>query len=196
MKKKITIATLVILGLFVSVNVIAQEQQLTKEEKKELKKQKKALRKAEREAYDKSMHELASKALKESNFVLEASTLYNKRGYSKQVSDHLNFISVSGDTAVLQLAFTGHGGYNGVGGITLNGRISDKEYSEDKHGNQYLTFNVMGSFILADVRISLSGGGNYADAQVDATTKSGKIKFRGQILPAELSTVYKSGIEY
>ena len=196
MKKRIGILMIVVLGLLLSVNASSQEVVVTKQEKKELRKQKKAARKAEKEMYDKSMHEVAFKALKDRDFVLEAHTLYNKRGYAKQVTDNLNFIAVEGDEAVLQLAFRGYGGPNGIGGITLSGRVSNIEYKTDKHGNQYLNFNVMGAVLHADVYITLYGSNNTAEAQVNAVTTSGKLKFRGEILPTELSSFYKSGLEY
>lgn len=196
MKTILTTAIIIALGLTNFSSSFAQEKQLSKEEKKELRKEKKAKRKAERKLYEEARHKEAYQALKDLDFVLEAHTLYNKRGYSKNVSDNLNFISVKGKKAVVQLAFNNHNGINGLGGITVSGKISNEEYIEDKNGNLLLTFNVMGSVLNAEVRISLGSSNNDADANVDATTKSGKIKFRGKLLPTDKSTIYKSGIEY
>ncbi|MPQ48415.1 DUF4251 domain-containing protein [Marinifilum sp. N1E240] len=196
MKTILTTAIIIALGLTNFSTSFAQEKQLSKEEKKELRKEKKAKRKAERKLYEEARHKEAYQALKDLDFVLEAHTLYNKRGYSKNVSDNLNFISVKGKKAVVQLAFNNHNGINGLGGITVSGKISNEEYIEDKNGNLLLTFNVMGSVLNAEVRISLGSSNNDADANVDATTKSGKIKFRGKLLPTDKSTIYKSGIEY
>eukprot|EP00764_Aduncisulcus_paluster_P010425 gnl/Carplike_NY0171/3628_a4902_358.p1 GENE.gnl/Carplike_NY0171/3628_a4902_358~~gnl/Carplike_NY0171/3628_a4902_358.p1 ORF type:complete len:197 (-),score=19.66 gnl/Carplike_NY0171/3628_a4902_358:49-639(-) len=196
MKTILTTAIIIALGLTNFSSSFAQEKQLSKEEKKELRKEKKAKRKAERKLYEEARHKEAYQALKNLDFVLEAHTLYNKRGYSKNVSDNLNFISVKGKKAVVQLAFNNHNGINGLGGITVSGKISNEEYIEDKNGNLLLTFNVMGSVLNAEVRISLGSSNNDADANVDATTKSGKIKFRGKLLPTDKSTIYKSGIEY
>jgi len=196
MKTILTTAIIIALGLTNFSTSFAQEKQLSKEEKKELRKEKKAKRKAERKLYKEARHKEAYQALKDLDFVLEAHTLYNKRGYSKNVSDNLNFISVKGKKAVVQLAFNNHNGINGLGGITVSGKISNEEYIEDKNGNLLLTFNVMGSVLNAEVRISLGSSNNDADANVDATTKSGKIKFRGKLLPTDKSTIYKSGIEY
>jgi len=196
MKTILTTAIIIALGLTNFSSSFAQEKQLSKEEKKELRKEKKAKRKAERKLYKEARHKEAYQALKDLDFVLEAHTLYNKRGYSKNVSDNLNFISVKGKKAVVQLAFNNHNGINGLGGITVSGKISNEEYIEDKNGNLLLTFNVMGSVLNAEVRISLGSSNNDADANVDATTKSGKIKFRGKLLPTDKSTIYKSGIEY
>lgn len=190
-----TIALILVWGFISSFDSAANGKELTKQQKKELRKEKKILRKAENEKYNKMMHANACQALQDLDFVLEAHTLQGKRGNTINVSGNLNFISVDQENAVLQLAFKGYGGPNGLGGITLTGKISQKEYRTDKHGNKYLKFNVMGAVLNAEVRISLSASGNYADANVDAATTSGKIKFRGKLVPSNKSTTYKSGLD-
>lgn len=196
MKTILTSAIIIIIGVTNLSSGFAQEKQLNKKEKKELRKEKKIKRKAERKSYEEARHKEAYQALKNLDFVLEAHTLYNKRGYSKNVSDNLNFISVKNKKAVVQLAFNNLNDFNGLGGITVSGKISNEKYIEDKNGNQYLTFNVMGSVLNAEIRIILNNSSDNADANVDATTRSGKIKFRGKLIPTDKSSVYKSGIEY
>ena len=190
-----TFLVAIIFSITISVPTFAESRELSTKEKKEIRKERKAIRKAERKAFNKALHEAANKALNESDFVLQAHTLYSKRGYSKHVSDDLNFISVEGDKAVLQLAFKGYGGPNGLGGITLKGNVTKKKYSTDKHGNQYLNFYVMGAVLNAEVRIVLNGSDNNADAYVNATTSGGRIQFRGNLVPTANSRVYKSGLE-
>jgi len=197
MKTLLTLTFIIALGLTNYSSSFAQEKELSKEEKKELRKEKKTKRKAERKLYEEARHKEASQALKNFDFVLEAHTLYNKRGHSKTVSDNLNFISVKGKKAVVQLVLNDYkSGKNGLGGITISGKISSEKYTEDKNGNQFLSFKVMGPVLNAEVRISLGSSGNDADANVDATTRSNKIKFRGKLLPTDKSTIYQSGIEY
>lgn len=195
--KQYSFVTLMVLLISTTIPFVSlsQNKELTKQEKKEIRKEKKALRKAERKMYDKSIHELAYKALKDMDFVLQASSIQSKRGRIINVSDNLNFILVDNDKATLQLAFKGYGGPNGLGGITLNGRITNKVYTTDKHGNQRLSFNVMGAVLNAEVRINLNASGNYANAQVDAITTGSKIQFRGNLLPRNQSGIYKSGFD-
>ncbi|NOU60128.1 DUF4251 domain-containing protein [Marinifilum caeruleilacunae] len=194
-KNTVKIVSVVVLGLTISFSALADGKELTKQEKKELRKEKKAIRKAEREMYDKALHEQAYQALKDLDFVLEAHTVQGKRGKTINVSDNLNFISVEEDKATLQLAFRGYGGPNGLGGITLNGRISNKKYSTDKHGNKFLKFNVMGAALHAEVRIDLNASNNYANAYVEASTRSGKIQFHGRLVPKSETRTYKSGFD-
>lgn len=193
-RNTLTLVAILILGA-ISFSSFAEGKELSRQEKKELRKEKRAARKAEREMYDREMHKIAYQALKDLDFVLEANTLYGKRGKAIMVSDHLNFISVEKDKAVLQLAFMGYRGPNGLGGITLNGRVSNKEYSTDKHGNQILNFNVMGAALSAEVRITLNASDNTADAYVNANTSSGKIQFRGSLVPKADTRTYKSGFD-
>lgn len=195
-KTALTLVILIGFGIIYSNNALAQDNTVSKAEKKELKKEKRKKRKAERKLSEEFRHAEASKALKDYNFVLEANTLYTKKGRSIDVSNNLNFISINGDDAELQLAFRNFKGLNGLGGITLKGTISNKKYKIDKHGNESLSFSVMGPILLVEVRINLGAYDNYADAEVDATTRSRKLKFRGNLISSDKSKVYKSGIKY
>ena len=76
----------------------------------------------------------ALQALENLDFVLEADQLVFKRGMSVFVSTTTNFISVQNDKAVVQIApFNAGGGPNGVGGITVAGRIF---YFHNRAGHQ------------------------------------------------------------
>ena len=60
----------------------------------------------------------AVSALEKSNFVLEADQLLFKRGGTAFVSSNTNFVSLSDNRAIVQVAPFNGGGPNGVGGIT------------------------------------------------------------------------------
>lgn len=63
------------------------------------------------------------------------------------VNSNTNFVSVKGDKAVVQVAFNiPVGGPNGIGGVTVDGSVSDYEVKTDKrksftfdecNGNRY-----------------------------------------------------------
>ena len=61
----------------------------------------------------------AVSALEKSNFVLEADQLLFKRGGTAFVSSNTNFVSLSDNRAIVQVAPFNGGGLNGVGGITV-----------------------------------------------------------------------------
>lgn len=134
----------------------------------------------------------AIRSLEGLDFVLEADRLIFKRGETAFVTSNTNFVSLSDDRAVVQIApFNGGGGPNGVGGITVEGRASNIKLKTDKKGNSYLSMSVMGTGISATVDISLPKGGNRASVTVNPNFNSNRITLEGRLLPAELSTVFE-----
>lgn len=97
-------------------------------------------------------------ALEKSNFVLEADQLLFKRGGTAFVSSNTNFVSLSDNRAIVQVAPFNGGGPNGVGGITVEGSASNVKVQTDKKGNTTLSMNVMGTGISATVNIFYSKG--------------------------------------
>ena len=68
------------------------------------------------------------------SFVLEADALYD-RYMNRYNAVANNFVLIDGDQLVLQTSSPWGIGYNGLGGITLNGRITTYELTHDKDGN-------------------------------------------------------------
>ncbi|TKG88142.1 DUF4251 domain-containing protein [Puteibacter caeruleilacunae] len=172
------------------------DQKKNREQQKEERIKKRQERKAERAAYDREMNERALEALKNSDFVLEAHTVYNRWGDSFHVQDHLNFISLTEEEAVLQLAFCGYGGPNGLGGITIAGRPTKVEMKQDKKGNTRYKMVVMGPFLNVEVLLTLSGSSNRADAWVTHNTRGGRLHFSGYLKQTGDSDYYVSGLKY
>ena len=101
-------------------------------------------------------------------------------------------MSVCGDRAVVQVAFNvPWSGFNGMGGITVEGRISQYERKTDKRGNVYLTMGVLGNGISAQLFITLWAGGNKASVSVQQNFYSGRITLNGVMVPFEESEVFK-----
>ena len=72
----------------------------------------------------------AQKALNDSLFVVEAYAVTFKYGTRVQVNSTVNFVSMNGDRAVIQISPSSfHSGPNGVGGITVEGRASNVKKS-------------------------------------------------------------------
>ena len=67
----------------------------------------------------------AGDAIKNASFVLEADAVTFRRGTRVFVNSTTNFISVRGDRAVVQVSPSySYSGPNGVGGITVDGKVS------------------------------------------------------------------------
>ena len=82
--------------------------------------------------YAKALH-----ALETLNFVMEADQLVFKRGRTAFVTSATNFVSLSDDKAIVQVAPFNGGGPNGIGGITLEGRASNIRIKTDKKEIQH-----------------------------------------------------------
>ena len=118
-----------VIMLFAAVAAFAQDDGRRKMTRKE--------RKALQARVDSMLHARADSAMLDSAFVLEADEVMFKRGYTAHVTSSTNFVSVSGDKAVVQVAFNvPWSGFNGMGGITVEGRISQYERKTDKAGQK------------------------------------------------------------
>lgn len=133
----------------------------------------------------------ALQSLEKLEFVLEADKLVFKRGESALVNSTTNFVSLSDDRAVVQIAPFNGGGPNGVGGITLEGRASNIKIRTDRKGNTYFTMNVTGTGLSATVTFSLPKGSNNATVTVDPTFSGNRVTFYGRLLPTSRSKVYE-----
>ena len=107
------------------------------------------------------------------------------------VSSNTNFVSLSDNRAIVQVAPFNGGGLNGVGGITVEGSASNVKVQTDKKGNTTLSMNVMGTGISATVNIFLFKGSNYASVVISPNYNSNRITLRGRLVPKEYSTVFK-----
>ena len=151
-----------------------------------------------RSEQDRKLNELADSlagiqavaAVKNQDFVLEAQTVSFKNGASVFVSSNINFISVKGNRAVVQISPSNFAaGPNGVGGVTVDGMISGQEYKVGKRGYATYSFNVMGVGINAQVEIYLTPGTNQASATIYPNFNSNTVWLEGNIVPYDNSNV-------
>lgn len=111
-----------LLGLLIVVGLSAQNssdnRKLTRAERKEIKAQERAERK-----------EKIIAAIKDRQFVIEAYILEDRYGRFFQVSPVTNFVLVDSVEATIQFGLPGRiGGWNGLGGITDQGRVRNIEF--------------------------------------------------------------------
>lgn len=130
-------------------------------------------------------------SLEQPDFVLEANRLAFKRGETAYVTSHTNFVSLSDDKAVIQIAPFHGGGPNGVGGITLEGRASNIKLKTDKKGNVTFTMSVSGTGLSATVDISLPKNSFMASVTVNPNFHSNRVTLYGILLPSSRSDVFK-----
>ena len=181
MKKVIFLITALVIA---AVSGYAQDDNGRKPTKQE--------RKAQEARIDSMKSTMAEKAIEDSAFVLEADQVTFKRGYTAYVTSNTNFVAVCGGRASVQVAFNvPWPGFNGLGGITVDGYISRYEKTKDKKGNVYLKMGVNGRGISAQVFLTLWAGSNKATVSVQQNFYSGRITLDGEIVPIEYSGVFK-----
>lgn len=178
------IILMLVMTLFCGITAGAQ----TADGKELTKKERKALQ----AHIDSMLNQRAQTAIDDSMFVLEADEVVFKRGYTAQVTSNTNFVAVCGTNAVVQVAFNvPWSGFNGLGGITVEGTVSQYEKTVSKKGDTFLRMSVNGRGISAQVFITLIGGCNQASVTVQPNFNSRRITLNGVLLPAEDSQVFK-----
>ncbi|MDP4282232.1 MAG: DUF4251 domain-containing protein [Bacteroidota bacterium] len=177
---------LIIIALFLSTGINAQHTKLTKEQKQEVALKKKA----ERNAKIDSTYKETAKLLEGRRFILQADYLRNRSGYQRPSSQTLNFISIDSLAAVIQIGSNQAAGYNGVGGITNEGKVTNwKLDKNDKKKTFTLNFTVPTNFDVYDIVI-------YIDYEKRASAtitgmRAGRITYEGYLRALEDATIFK-----
>ncbi len=192
MKKVLFVAALLMVCFSVTMNA---------QTKKEERAAKRAALKKEREArraieaqMDSVAFLKAVNALKEGAFVLEATNVTFPNGLVRFVSSNTNYVQMDNGEGVVQTAFSNFAynpGPNGLGGVTVEGRISSPTLKEDKDGNVYYTYSIQGVAISATVSISLTAGTNNASAQISPNFNGNNMTMTGSLLPLAESDVFQ-----
>lgn len=158
--------------------------QLTRKEKKEAKK-----------AELMANFDVLNNLIEHKSFIITAYMLENKYGDRIQVTPVLNFIRVDSTMAVLQTGSNNGFIYNGVGGVTAEGRINGwKVIKNFKNLSYYIHFTVESNIGTYDVSMYVSSD-NVVRAEITGTTP-GNLVYDGRIEPLNNSTVFKGQTNY
>lgn len=181
-----TLLSLIIVSLFVLPS-FGQEQELSKKEQKKLMKQ----LKKEQEAEESAKRNLITGLMVENQrFVLEADRLTDSRGNTVNVASMINFIACDSVNGVIQIGSDLYIGGNGVGGVTVEGPISNYKFSyNEKKGTYQVSYNIRSVVGSYDVRVSVFGEGR-AEATVTSNWP-GRLTYSGYMVPPAQSKVYK-----
>lgn len=134
----------------------------------------------------------AAAAVKNQDFVLEADQVTFKNGNTVFVNSNTTFIYVKGNRAVVQISPSNFAaGPNGVGGVTVDGTITDMQRMVDKKGRVTVSFNVMGIGINAQIEVYMTPGTNQATATIYPNFNSNTVWMSGQIVPYENSDIFE-----
>lgn len=158
--------------------------ELTKEEKKA---QKEAARLV---AFNETNTLLASKA-----YVLEANYLSGRNGYRFIAVPSLNFIQVDSSQITIQIGSSNRLGYNGVGGVTLIGKMTSyKCEPNEKRKTFYLKISMLCSSGSYDIFMNVGSSG---DATATVTgLYPGAVIYEGNLVSRSKSRVFKGRTTY
>lgn len=134
-----------------------------------------------------------NQAIDSAHFVLTADRLTTRNGHVIYVTRTTNFIRVDGDRGTVQVAFTNAPflGPNGLGGITLNGNVSNYKVKRTKPGITMVSFNVIGIGISSEVTITVPDGGENSSVTINANTTPQRLTLSGDLLPLTPFAVYE-----
>ena len=132
----------------------------------------------------------ARAALRNQDFVLEADNVQFRNGNTVFVNSSTNFISVKGNRAVVQISPSNFSaGPNGVGGVTVDGMVTDQQVRTDSKGRITFSMNVMGIGINAQVEIYMYPDSNQASATVYPNFNANTVWIQGTLVPYENARV-------
>lgn len=179
-----TLIFTLLIGIFSASESFAQEEKLSRKEKKE---QAKKVRAEEQRV----LSLLIDSAITAQQFVLEADMLSDKRGNSVNVSSNINFVAIEGEGAFIQIGNNHTMGNNGVGGVSVEAKITKYEVKKNKkNGSLYITIYCSSSIGSFDIRIDCNNTGEHANATV-AGNWGGKVNYKGRLVSLRQSRVYK-----
>lgn len=123
-------------------------------------------------------------AIRNKDFVLQVDNVTFRSGNTVFVNSSTNFISVKGNRAVVQISPSNFAsGPNGVGGVTVDGGISNYQITTDRKGRVNLTYNVSGIGISAQVEVYIVPGSTYAQATIYPNFNSNTLWLSGTVVP-------------
>ena len=170
--------------IFLSGAAIAQEASSNKKAAKKA-------RKAEKNRIALDNSQKLKSIITTKKFVLEAQTLFDRTGTSYLLSPTTNFVGFDGENSTIQLSFNGLIGWNGIGGITIDGKIKKLEIKgKEDQSNFSINASVLnkgGGLVTMIFRVSSDG-----NARVDMSGSFGeRLSFQGRIVSLSETSVYK-----
>jgi hypothetical protein len=196
MKRSVIYIVSLLLFVGLSLPGISQTGSASRQDRKEQRQYEKEKRKEEQALWEEQRVEMTKKMVELQRFVLEANQLSDKYGQRVQVSSTINFIMIDSLQGTIQLGSAYNVGYNGVGGTTVDGRIT--KYVVNKTGRKNDSYSIHLNFISAvgtyDITLLVGASG-----QASATIRgnwSGQLSYHGDLIPLGMSRIYKGNPSY
>jgi hypothetical protein len=146
--------------------------------------------KAEKALQMEMAYRVTERMIDSTAFVLKAGFLSNRQGYRIMVEPLLNYIEVDSSQAVIQTGNASGIGYNGVGGLTVRGKITNWNVKKDlKHRSFMISMSVSSSLGFYDVFMHVNAVGKTSATLTGIT--SGALIFDGSLYPLKQSQTFE-----
>ena len=191
MKKLLLITTMLLLSI---TTTFAQTSKEARAAKREALKKEREARKTLEAQQDSIAYLKAVESLKSGTFVLEASNVTFPNGITRFVSNTTNYVQANDGNGIVQTAFTNFTyspGPNGLGGVTVEGKISGFQLRKDKDGNYFCNYNIQGIAVSATISITLTGGTNQASVIISPNFNNNNMTMTGNLYPLNESDVFQ-----
>lgn len=170
--------------------------QTARQERREAWKEARAQRRAEAKqleaVQDSAAFIKAVEALKAGNWVLETDNIMFRNGMLRYVSSNTNYVAVQNGEGTVQTAFNNFVySPNGLGGVTVQGDVSDQKISQDKDGNIFMNFSIFGGSISATLNLTLTGGTNEASIYISPNFNGNNLTMNGNLVPYNEATIFE-----
>lgn len=198
----------IIFGIFIAIVIATQNIGYSQDKKMTLKEKEDAWRaerlkkraKAQRMEFvnDSIQHVQAVIAIKNGSWALEASNVTFNNGATNFVTPSTNYVSINDGTGTIQTAFDNTNVYspNGLGGITLQGNITNEELGIDPEGNVHYNYLIQGSNVSATVNVVITANSNQATANINPNFSSRSMMMSGYIYPYNEAGVFEGTPDY
>jgi hypothetical protein len=146
--------------------------------------------KAEKAARIEKEYKATEKLIDSAAFVLTADFLSNQHGYRRIAEPLLNFIEVDSSQCIIQTGNSSGMGYNGVGGLTISGKINTWKVNKDPiHKTFMIRMSISSALGFYDVFMSVNASGK-AMATLSGITR-GQLIFEGSLCPLKESRTFE-----
>ena len=164
----------------------------TKAERKAQRKLEKALKKEARALALEENRERITDLIHNQTFVLEATAIIDRRQNRFEVSPTINFVKIDGEEGVVQFGFNHLVGYNGLGGLTLRGRLSSYEVnSENPKGPITLTAVLSSTGLIGAATLNMTIADNGLARATIIGSFGSRLTFVGGIYDLEETRAYQ-----
>lgn len=202
-RRVVIISGIVIATIITAQSVgYSQDKKMTMKEKEDAWRAERLKKRAKEERLefvnDSVQYAQAIVAIRNGSWALEASSIAFNNGNTDFVTPSTNYVSTNNGIGTIQTALDNTNIYspNGLGGVTLQGNVSNGQLTIDNQGNIYYNYILQGNNVSATVNIMIAANSNQATAYISPNFGSGNITMNGSIYPYKQAGVIQGTSDY